>query len=641
MMDCLLCKSRVLLVQGELQPLLSHLKDDHGVLNNSSLLASIHFLTQEEHGNITGTAEPRIVNMKETNNLYVKDELDSITVMADVKVPDTEDKIKIMMPKSRVKREYHGMTLAEMDLLEKEVESGCDHFGRTLSAKENEQKNARLTYLKNLTGSFAGPIDRPMNVDVRLGNSSLTYNEYTMFTHEPKKDHYEYKVDHSLWLQSYSTEAVKTLVPVQKTNENDYISGPCQETKKVSKAGYSKIFYTCEDGKCIIPCLCAMCNGGEDIHRMLCSEHTDVNLVSSGFDPETDMITVRSADTFDLAKTDVEFDLYDSNKYCLDAECKNGVRYKKGENKGDPMMAMDRMDGWKFTKDTVKKCSNTETDQACNCPNCPYCKTVQIIKFTGIPTDCDECTEDLYDHEANHLIVHDKCKFCDYIVNEANNFENKDEFSFWKENAMIRNQSYLTCYICYKEFALIGNMKEHQRTIHHKTEQKGYVCGYCGNRSLYKRNMNYHVKTVHAKKESKFNCEICNFSTSFQSNIQKHVKRVHEEKTCVQCDFVTENVMELKKHIISAHSKKPKLKCEQCDFETEERKRLTQHVNNVHGEKSCDQCDFVTENCMELKKHIKSAHPTKPSKKPTLKCEQCDFETEERKRLTQHVKRQH
>ena len=628
--DCLLCKSPVLLVQGDLQPLLSHLQAKHRVHHHSSLIASLHFLTGEEHGHITGAAEPRIVNMKETNPLYVKDELDSIAVMSEVKVPDSEDIIQIKMPKSRVEREYHGMTLAEMALLEKAIESGHDHFGKELTEKEMEQKIARLTYLKDFTGSFAGPYDRPMHVPVRLGKSSLPFDDYTNYRHEPKEKHYKYDVDHTLWEQTRSTEAVKTLLPIEETDENDFIAGPCQ-TMKVTEAGFNKILYTGEDGKCLIPCLCSMCNSSEDTS---CPEHVEVNSTSSGFDPETDMITVRCADTYPLIKSKVELDSYDSNKYCLDAECKYGVRYDKGEHKGEPMLASDRMDGWELSKDTVKKCRNAKTGQSCNCPNCPYCKTVQVIKFTGIPTDCDECTEDLYDHEANHLIVHDKCKFCDYIVIEANDFENKDEFSFWKENAMIRNQNDKTCHICHTEFKWTRSMKEHLNNIHHTMEQKEYVCDQCGKRSLYKRNMNYHMKTAHATEESKFNCKICNFSTLFKANLQQHVERLHEEKTCDQCDFVTENHMEFKEHVKSAHSKKPKLQCEQCDYETDERKRLTQHVKIAHKEKMCDQCDFVTQNHTEFKEHVKSAHSK-------LQCEQCDYETEEKRRMTQHVKRKH
>ena len=75
-------------------------------------------------------------------------------------------------------------------------------------------------------------------------------------------------------------------------------------------SGFNK--NTCEDGKCKIPCLCAMCN--ECDNSMSCTEHRYVNFISLGFDPESDMITLRSADTFDLIKTDVEPDLYYSNK---------------------------------------------------------------------------------------------------------------------------------------------------------------------------------------------------------------------------------------------------------------------------------------------------------------------------------------
>ena len=82
----------------------------------------------------------------------------------------------------------------------------------------------------------------------------------------------------------------------------------------------------------------------------------------------------------------------------------------------------------------MNKCINTKTGQFCKCTNRPYCKTVQIIKFIGIPNNCDKCTIEVYYHEANHLVVHDKCKFCDYIVYEANEFKNKDGIFILERN---------------------------------------------------------------------------------------------------------------------------------------------------------------------------------------------------------------
>ena len=154
------------------------------------------------------------------------------------------------------------------------------------------EKNVRLTYLMNFTGSFAGPFDRPIHIPVCLGKSKLDFGEYTNFTHEPKEKHYKYMVDKALWNNATSSNALETLVPLSETDETGSIAGPCQETKKSSKVSFSKIYYTCEDGKCLIPCLCAMCNMEDDINEIQCNQHIDINFVASGFDPETDMMTV-------------------------------------------------------------------------------------------------------------------------------------------------------------------------------------------------------------------------------------------------------------------------------------------------------------------------------------------------------------
>ena len=76
------------------------------------------------------------------------------------------------------------------------------------------------------------------------------------------------------------------------------------------------------------------------------------------------------------------------------------------------MLARDRMDGWELTKDTGKKCKNTKNGKFCKCDNCPYCKTVQVIKFSGVPTDKDEKAE--FAKQAAKLLENYVAAFIDF-----------------------------------------------------------------------------------------------------------------------------------------------------------------------------------------------------------------------------------
>ena len=309
---------------------------------------------------------------------------------------------------------------------------------------------------------------------------------------------------------------------------------------------------------------------------------------------------MRNADSYNLGH--IVLDKYDSNKYCLSKSCRNGVKYASGKSKGEPVKIVDRYLG----EENILKC--TETD--CECPQCPYCKTVQLIKFTDIPNNCQDCQLDLDDHEAHHIVVHDYCKFCDYITKEANDFECKDEFDFWTENEIIRNQDLLTCHLCEREFKSVQTRIRHLKEIH---GEEYFECECCDFLSIYKQNMKQHNQNKHQEKK-KIDCDLCEFTSYYRKNMNRHKINAHER-----------------------HDEKWKFECDMCEFTSNYEDNIKAHKINVHKNLNCEECDFETTKKIELNKHIRNSH----TKKPKLECDQCDFNTTDRKRLTQHKKRSH
>ena len=508
----------------------------------------------ENHRKYKFDVKQRRMEKKEKRKVDLKNMYDLNHLKLSTKIKDsmTNKEVTLYLPKSRQPRQYHGMGFSHLTKLEEKIEK---------FKEVHEEDRMQATYIRSIVGSNAGPYDRPIHIPVNLGLESNTFQESTEFNHEPKDKHYRFSVDRNIYEKNTTQNAIEALVIEEEIADDFNIVGP------FTKADHS-MYYTCKEGKCIIPCICQMCvNDATDI----CQVH-EVNYVASGFDPEIDAFTVRSSDTIDISK--VKLDKYDSNKLCLRDSCRQGIKFTEGRLKDEPVPIVERT----LYKEDILKCTGNE----CECPCCPFCKTVQVIKFTGIPKDCKDCMTDLEDHEAYHFVVQEDCKFCKYICKEANDFENKDIFDFWCENRMIRYQDRLTCHICDIEFNDIDTRIKHVRDTHRIDPFK---CSLCDFETKYNRDMKRHVRLIHEENPTMFTCDVCNYESSSKYNLERHINTCHKDKDnleCEICDFVTTKKTDLNKHIRTIHTKKRKLVCDQCDFEAEQTKYLTQHKKRKH-----------------------------------------------------------
>ena len=51
------------------------------------------------------------------------------------------------------------------------------------------------TYNQNPVGSFAGNFDKPLNCNIRCGNTILTFREFVEFRHDPETECHKYDID--------------------------------------------------------------------------------------------------------------------------------------------------------------------------------------------------------------------------------------------------------------------------------------------------------------------------------------------------------------------------------------------------------------------------------------------------------------
>merc|ERR1712129_263204 len=263
---------------------------------------------------------------------------------------------------------------------------------------------------------------------------------------------------------------------------------------------------------------------------------------------------------------------------------------------------------------------------------------VEIIKFSGIPNDCEDCEDQLKEHESYHFVIHNDCKFCNFIDMRADPFSHhsNEELKLKKEDENDLDQH--VCHICIKGFHSIHERRRHVKEVHSSTP---IPCEYCEFETDYIRNLRSHIDEKHLECP-RVKCSDCNFDTVFERNLRQHVKKVHRQNElhkCPKCDYATVFKRNMKSHNEHVHENKNKLTCNICPFETIYERSLTRHKDkfHVHKIKKCELCDYEDESKVNLKRHIKEVH----TDKTIHACDECDFTDPEKRRVTQHKKTVH
>ncbi|XP_024937195.1 uncharacterized protein LOC112493828 isoform X2 [Cephus cinctus] len=84
------------------------------------------------------------------------------------------------------------------------------------------------------------------------------------------------------------------------------------------------------------------------------------------------------------------------------------------------------------------------------------------------------------------------------------------------------------CSYCKKVYLLKNLLKRHmQYSCEMIPKSAQFACTFCPYKSMYKANMERHVRNVHDAGAMKFHCELCNFRSNYTFCVRRHMKTFH------------------------------------------------------------------------------------------------------------------
>lgn len=88
------------------------------------------------------------------------------------------------------------------------------------------------------------------------------------------------------------------------------------------------------------------------------------------------------------------------------------------------------------------------------------------------------------------------------------------------------------CTYCRKVYPLKNLLRRHMQ-CGCKMNPRGaqFACSFCPYKSMYKANMERHVKNVHDRGSHKFTCELCNFHSNYSFCVRRHMRTFHGAST--------------------------------------------------------------------------------------------------------------
>ena len=171
-----------------------------------------------------------------------------------------------------------------------------------------------------------------------------------------------------------------------------------------------------------------------------------------------------------------------------------------------------------------------------------------------------------------------------------------------------------------------GYVDSEKRDLKERIEEankkiRTHICGECGYvYGIYSTSqkgtlaLKQHNQGLH-KKNHKYMCEDCAYSSPSQSQLKEHIKAVHDkirDNVCGECDYSASCKETLKRHIEAVHKKMKNHVCGECGYGAPKKSTLKRHRETVHnvGEKkfTCDFCSYKAYIKDNLRRHVKNVH---------------------------------
>ena len=487
------------------------------------------------------------------------------------------------------------------------------------------------TCIENPVGSFAGNFDKPLTSNIRCGNTILTFKEFVEFRHDSDSECQKFNVD----IEEYTTlddiSKIKSLKISEQEYENIDLSGPA--SLKVKSYELDKILYTCIKQKCVVPCVCYLCNDDDP------DECAHTILHPGFFDPKIHLFTVRNADSFDINWN--EDHLIYGNTFCTNRKCRGCVvRHcppERGFNYRFSCLVKDKL--------------------FCLCVDCPYCKSLDVLKYAGTEKACSRCQMKLIHHESYHFVYHYMCIFCRESLSKFKNVLSEKEY--WENLDETRYEETISCQYCSRMFFDKQKKERHVKIVHEKNPDFLFSCNDCDRAFGSKQALKYHIESFHEEIDLEIPCTICEKSFKMNHNLDEHMREVHSNLTfnCELCFAEFKRQSNLNHHYKVTHDTQinklylnddPSIieyfECDFCDKLYREKRTLNHHIKVVHKKDEqplleCDECKFSTIEVKTLNHHKRTTHALQLLSKH--RCDYCNFSTNQKKTLTRHLKSVH
>ena len=252
--------------------------------------------------------------------------------------------------------------------------------------------------------------------------------------------------------------------------------------------------------------------------------------------------------------------------------------------------------------------------------------------YTGIPLNCEKCSDDVLHHQTFHLVWHERCKFCKaemrpFLYTHVPVFSIRDYKIAIKVG--IRKDE-MTCSFCLKLCKDRYARTAHEENVHGNKKKK-FQCENCEKSFTSKEGLDYHRNTNHISSVTKLTCDLCGSQFLRNYEFNRHVKAVHGNKNqdsefeCVEC--------------------KMKFTRKDSKYRHDQEKHFANNVNVDYVEDLASISDFRCSECNQnfrresaLKRHFNSAHS---ANKIEYQCSKCDAKFSRKDSLNRHVKNQH
>jgi hypothetical protein len=410
----------------------------------------------------------------------------------------------------------------------------------------------QIEYNKSPVGPYQGPYDQneALDLSIQLPDSDLDFKQYTEFRHSDTLEckRFAVKENYAEVEDLYKIDALKI---ADEENDEDEENVENDGDNESDKGDEDKLHYTCQYGKCSVPCPCSPCCTGDE----QCTDHQLEHVEQ--FEENVHAVTVRTTEEF------FNDDGFLTKSYLI-------------KHPGIPLECP------KCSRDFLHHvCYHLDLHQSCK-----FCRQNRFKTFAETVTEFDSAMKK-HEHFLKTVCPFCKNKFCEpYFKKKHVEFEHED--------------APFKCDHCVTKFHS-KQAKEYHESVHHTQFHEREKCVQCDKTFTAKVSLQNHIRYVHSEARN-HQCPLCEIKFKQKRDRNVHILHVHgvnmskamlgnaEEfgnHKCTVCEAKYRYKKDLNAHIRLKHEKRGNVKsfdCDQCPSKFKEKKSLNAHKKTKHSE---------------------------------------------------------